>query len=713
MTFTLRQVQTGAMRLPARATVRRSTAVPAIIGLTLLGLAPAASAAGRPAAVRAPGAAGTPGAARTASAASVKVGSLTLRKCGTGPLVYCGSILAPLDYSSAASPGIRIGFQFLPRQITKSPAAGTILAVEGGPGFATTGTEPNYVAMAGSLLRTRNMLLVNLRGTGNSTPLDCKGLEGYGQVQHQDGSQFNQLVAACGRQLNHTWHYRHGGWVHASDLFNTAYSARDVSRVVQDLRLGRVDLYGDSYGTWFSQVFASRYPGELRSVTLDSAYQVLGLDPWYSTTAVTARRAFDRACSLWPACRAATHGPAWARITALARRLAKAPVTGEAANITGGRSRMTVSVETLVNLVNNAGFDPNVYRDLDAAARALLRHDDAAPLLRLAAMSINVDDANYPLPEFSDGLYFAVSCTDYVQLFSRDAAPAVRQRQYAAALRHEPARTFAPFTLSQWTSMDQYTEAYSACLDWPSPVHHVAPITRRPPLVPASVPVLVMSGTLDSLTPRLGGATLVARQMGKSARLVTFANLTHVTLQDADDSCPASVYQAFVADPAGLATQNVSCAAKIAPVHTVGSYPLHLASATPATPAAGNKAGREALRAASVAVAAAGDEISRSPDLFASTDPGLRGGHVTLSYSGSDLTLKFSAVRWVSDAAIDGTATWNQATGRVTAHLTVHPARGAAVTVIARWLVFAQPGQPAIITGSQGKTPLAARCPAP
>jgi pimeloyl-ACP methyl ester carboxylesterase len=718
MTCRLRRVQTGAMRLRARATVRRSTAVPALIGLTLLGLtllglAPAASAAGRPAAVLAPAIASGPGAARPAAAASVRVGGLTLHKCGTGPLVYCGSIRVPLDYSAAASPDIRIGFQFLPRQVTSRPATGTILAVEGGPGFATTGTEPNYVAMAGSLLRTRNMLLVNLRGTGNSTPLDCKGLEGYGQVQHQYGTQFNKLVAACGYQLNHTWHYRHGGWVHASDLFNTAYSARDVSRVVQDLRLGRVDLYGDSYGTWFSQVFASRYPGELRSVTLDSAYQVLDLDPWYSTTAVTARRAFDRACGLSPACRAATRGPAWARISALARRLARAPVTGETANITGGRSRMTVSVLTLVNLVNNAGFDPNVYRDLDAAARALLRHDDAAPLLRLAAMSINVDDANYPLPEFSDALYFAVSCTDYVQLFSRDAAPAVRQRQYAAARRHEPARTFAPFTVSQWTSMDQYTEAYSACLNWPSPVHHVAPITRRPPLVPASVPVLVMSGTLDSLTPRLDGATLVTRQMGRSARLVTFANLTHVTLQDADDSCPASVYQAFVADPAGLATQDVSCAAKIAPVHTVGSYPLRLASATPATPVTGNKAGRTALQAASVALAAAGDEISRSADLSASTDPGLRGGRVALSYSGPDLTLTFRAVRWVSDAAIDGTASWNQATGQVTAHLTVHPANGAAVTITARWLVFAQPGQPAIITGSQGKTPLAARCPAP
>jgi pimeloyl-ACP methyl ester carboxylesterase len=663
----------------------------------MLGLAP-------PAAVAA-------GTARTA-AASIRVGSLDLTRCGTAPLTYCGRLKVPLDYSSAASPDISIGFQFLPATVA-SPAAGTILAVEGGPGFATTGSGPQYVAMAGSLLQTRNMLLVNLRGTGNSGPLDCKGLESFTSLQHQYGSKFDQLVAACGRQLNHTWRYRHGGWVHASDLFNTAYSARDVSNVIRALKLGPVDLYGDSYGSWFAQVFASRYPGQLRSVTLDSTYQVLDLDPWYSTTAVTARRAFDQACSLSPACAAAARGPSWARISALARRLARAPVTGLATTAEGTRSRMTVSDITLVNLVNNAGFDPITYRDLDAAARALLQHNDAAPLLRLASVSIGFDDANYPLPEFSDALYFAVSCTDYVQLFSRDASPARRLRQYRAALRREPARTFAPFSVGQWTSMDQYTEAYSACLDWPTPVHHIAPITRRPPLVPASVPVLVMSGTLDSLTPKLDGATLVASQMGKSARLVTFANLTHVTLQDANDSCPASVYQTFVADPAGLPTQNVSCAATIAPVHTVGSYPLHLAQAPLARRTAGDKAGRQALQAASVAVDAVGDEISRSAYLVSGTDLGLRGGRVTLRYTATGLTMRLDAVRWVTDATIDGSATWNQATGKVTARLTVHPPRGAAVRLTATWLVFGQPDQYAVITGSQGKAALAARCPAP
>ena len=674
-------------------------------GLTVIGLVAATAVV--------PARAAVPWAqARAAAPGSARVGDVTVRRCAQVPLTYCGGLAVPLDYSSAASPDIHIGFRWLPATGTRH-STGTVLAVEGGPGFASTGTEPAYVAMMGSLARTRNLLLVNLRGTGNSTPVNCPGLEHYGRSQHQYGRAFNQLVAACGRQLDHTWRYRHGGWVHASDLFNTAYSARDVTRVLRALRLGRVDLYGDSYGSWFAQVFASRYPGQLRSVTLDSTYQVLALDPWYTTTVVTARRAFAQACSRSSACAAATGGRgAWSRIGALETRLARSPVSGATVSAAGNRTTLIVTPETLVNLVNNAGFDPVVYQDLDAAARALLRHGDTAPLLRLAALSIGFDNTNYPLPEFSDGLYFAVACTDYPQLFSRSAAPAVRARQYRAALRHQPGQVFAPFSITQWTQMDQYTEAYSGCLGWPAPAHLIPPITRKPPLVPARLPVLILSGTFDSLTPWLHGATLVARQMGESARVVRVANLTHVTLQDANDSCPASIYQRFVRHPAGLPTENTACAPQVAPVHTVGTYPLRLADAVPATAAPGNTGSRQALQAASAALASVGDEISRWPLLDDDHDQGLRGGRVRFS-GGNVLRISLSNVRWVIDATIDGTARWNQATGRVTARLTVRTAGAAPVRLTARWRTFGTQDQLAVITGSAGKQRLAAVCPAP
>jgi pimeloyl-ACP methyl ester carboxylesterase len=668
--------------------------------------APAAAAAyraaGRPAALGA-------GSPEPAGPGSARLGSVTVRRCARSPLTFCGRLAVPLDYASAASPRIRVSFRWLPAAGT-GRAAGTILAVEGGPGFASTGSEQNYLPMIGPLARTRNLLLVDLRGTGTSTPVDCPGLERAGQ--RQSGPHFDRLVGACGARLNHEWRYRGGGWVHASEDFNTAYSARDVALALKALRLGRVDLYGDSYGSWFAQAFASRYPGLLRSVTLDSTYQVLGLDPWYTTTVITARRAFAAACRESVACAAATRGPAWARISALAARLARAPVSGVTTTANGTRGRLTVTAETLVNLVNNAGFDPVVYRDLDAAARALLHHHDAAPLLRISALSVGFDDTNFPLPEFSDGLYFAVACTDYVQLFSRSAPFAVRTRQYRAALRHEPARTFAPFSIAQWTSLDQYTEAYSGCLRWPSPHRRHLPIVRRPPLVPARLPVLVLSGTLDSLTPRLGGATLVTRQLGRSARLVTLANLTHVAGQDANNGCALSIYRRFVRHPGGLATENTSCARRVTPVHTVGAYPRRLAAARPATAAPGNSAGRLALRAVTVALASAGDEISRWPLLSGDRDRGLRGGRIAFRPRRL-LRIRLRSVRWVTDATIDGTAWWDQSGDRVTARLVVHPDRGRPVRMTARWRPFGGQPQLAVITGSQGRRRLVAVAPAP
>jgi hypothetical protein len=101
--------------------------------------------------------------------------------------------MVPLDYASAASPWIRMGFRWLP---ASGPAAGTVLAVEGGPGFATTGTQGAYLAMMGPLKRTRNLLLVNLRGTGNSTLINCPGLEHAGSRQH--GPRFTAWSPAAG-----------------------------------------------------------------------------------------------------------------------------------------------------------------------------------------------------------------------------------------------------------------------------------------------------------------------------------------------------------------------------------------------------------------------------------------------------------------------------------------------------------------------------------
>jgi hypothetical protein len=221
-----------------------------------------------------------------------------------------------------------------------------------------------------------------------------------------------------------------------------------------------------------------------------------------------------------------------------------------------------------------------------------------------------------------------------------------------------------------------------------------------------------LSGTLDSLTPWLRGASLVRAQMGRTARVVRVANLTHVTLQDSDNACPTRIFQRFISNPAGLAHENTSCAGRVSPVHTVGSYPLRLAQAVPARPVRGNAVGREALQAASTALASVGDEISRWPLLGAGADLGLRGGRISFSV-GNVLTISLHNARWVANATINGTASWNQATDLVTARLTVTATGAKPVRLTARWQPLGGQGQLAVITGSQGGRRLQAVTPAP
>ena len=244
------------------------------------------------------GVTGVGGAVPAGAAGAGQVGSLAVHRCdlGVAPAVaWCGSTRVPLDYADPSAGRITVGFGWVP---ASGRSVGTVVAMEGGPGYPSTGTAPDFLDMIGPLHADHDLLLVDARGSGRSTPMDCAPLQAYGGSTATD--HFRALVRACADQLDHTWQRPDGSWVQAADLFGTANVARDLAGVVTAMGLGRVDLYGDSYGSWFAQVFTARYPQLLRSVTLDSTYEVRDLDPWYLTSVQTARTAFDAACAREP-----------------------------------------------------------------------------------------------------------------------------------------------------------------------------------------------------------------------------------------------------------------------------------------------------------------------------------------------------------------------------------------------------------------------------
>ena len=137
------------------------------------------------------------------------------------------------------------------------------------------------------------------------------------------------LVGRCGDSLGER-----------AALYSTAYAADDLAAVLEMLDVGPIDLYGDSYGTYFEQVFAVRHPRTLRSVVLDGAYPLNGPDyAWYPTYAPAMRAKFDivvpalgRRAHDCPAAPSTISGP---RLEALRRRLSpRAPSTATAMSAT-------------------------------------------------------------------------------------------------------------------------------------------------------------------------------------------------------------------------------------------------------------------------------------------------------------------------------------------------------------------------------------------
>ncbi|MFY9511625.1 MAG: alpha/beta fold hydrolase, partial [Rubrivivax sp.] len=454
-----------------------------------------------------------------------------------------GTLLRALDPSGAVPGSVSVHYLFYPQRNPSLPNAGTIVASEGGPGYPSTASRAGYLALFEPLREDRHLLLVDQRGTGRSAAIHCPALQA-------DAFYTSASVAACGAQLGAS-----------AALFGTALAADDLAAVLDVLQIGQVDLYGDSYGTFFAQAFAGRHPQRLRSVVLDAAYAVTGADPWYPEAAAQARWAFDSVCAQNPAC-AALPGPSTGRIAALLDSLRAQPVSGMAPDGNGTLQPVTADARGLAYVMFSNASGPVVYRELDAAARAWAQ-GDTAPLLRLVAENQTLAvSGGGPARQFSAGLFAAVSCADYPQIFRMGDPPAVRQQQAAAAIAakqaSEPA-VFAPFTIDEFLAMPQDYSVLNLCLPWPVPAAAFPPGQPVPPGTRfADVPVLVLSGELDSLTPPAQGAQAAA--LFPQARQVLLKNSFHVTALWDQDACASTLVRRFVQT---LSPGDTACAAAV------------------------------------------------------------------------------------------------------------------------------------------------------
>lgn len=597
----------------------------------------------------------------------------------------CGKVTRPLDPSGRVKGEIAIAYRLYPHLDPNAPFKGTIVAQEGGPGFASIRSSYSYKQLFAPLRGDHDLLMVDARGTG-PTAIDCRS------VQHSP-VRTPRDVGECGRSLGA-----------ASTLYGTRLAVDDMAAVLDALHIGIIDFYGDSYGTFFGQVFSALYPGRLRSVVLDGAYPVIGETPWYIHAGEVVRRGFDDACTRAPYC-ASLKGSSLGRIRDLVRYVRATPVSGRAPDGEGEIRAVTADPGSIGNILYAGTAGPVNTRDLDAAIRAWFDNRDARPLLRLVAES-NASEDPTPPRDYSYGLFAAVSCMDYQQIYDMNLPPDARREQRRMALeqqRENDPKIYDPLTIAEFQTVPLDIGVLNLCIEWP---------VRHPPYPPGhpipdgasftEAPTLVINGELDMLTTAAEGAIVTAQY--PHGRQIVMANSFHVDAIDDFNDCAQAIVRRFVAT---LDAGDTSCAAAIEPVRLVPFFPRRAADAIPATAGEGNAASKHELAIVSAAVQTAGDVIARWNINYGGKGVGLRGG--SWRYTQPDRVARFTlkAVRWAPDLAVSGTAVWDQRDGTVHVDLTF-----AGGHVRAAWN-DRDTNAVAMLTGTVGKRAVHATMPAP
>lgn len=399
------------------------------------------------------------------AAGSVEVDQL--EPCGGKPhRLRCGELALPYERADPSLGRIDVAYAVRPRDDLEAPSRGAIVAVEGGPGFGSIGSARTYIATFGNLLRHRELVLVDARGSGDSEPIDCPDMQ-------SSRSTDDIGVAACAEQLGE----RYGS-------YRTAAAADDIDDVLTALGYDHVQMYGDSYGTYLAQSFAFRHGDRLETLVLDSAFPVRGESPWYESTWRTGIRGLSIACDRSPDC----SGDAGRRLERF---------------VTGLRDS-TIDPGPILDAIAGVGYSPpQSYLKIDRAISEYLAGDSD----RYEEL---VSDwrARFGRPGgYSVGQELAISCNDYPMPWDKSASWEERRRQLEDAVDGLPKDAFAPFTPAEVAYAPDWM--YLECLGAPPP----GPLYEPPAAADATapdIPVLVISGELDNITSPAEGRAAAA-----------------------------------------------------------------------------------------------------------------------------------------------------------------------------------------------------------
>jgi pimeloyl-ACP methyl ester carboxylesterase len=442
--------------------------------------------------------------------------SLRLSECrlpNLSTLAQCGEIEVPEDRSKPDSRKIKIFAAVLPAN-TLSPKEDPLLILAGGPGQAASTLAP-FASRLNEVRRARDVILIDQRGTGRSSPLDCAAFK----PRDDDALETDPVPRArqCVLQLR-------AQGIDAAQYTTTAWIA-DLEAMRTALGYAQWNLWGGSYGTRVALEYLRRYPDHVRTMTLDGVAppsMIVTLDIWRTRQAML--DAVFRACVESAACKK-THPDPAATLAEIARSLGPAGRDVDGVNPrTGGATRLHITFDVILALLQPLTYAPEL-SSLLPEMLSLAAAGNYGPLFS-ATQSYTTNIAE----QMNAALHYSVTCAEDV--------PRITPQMQQSVLAGLPTRGIADNVIA-------------VCGVWP---RGTAPADFAQP-VASDKPALLFSGGMDPVTPP-AYADLVAKTLSNNKQIVA-PGYGHIV---SPNVCGPRLISAFV-DEAGFGKLSESCIA--------------------------------------------------------------------------------------------------------------------------------------------------------
>jgi pimeloyl-ACP methyl ester carboxylesterase len=448
--------------------------------------------------------------------------ALSYTPCADNQGFGCTTVTVALDRGGTVPGTLSLKVERL--QAGATPSNEAVIALAGGPGQAALPLAGFMSKALSPALTSRDLVVFDQRGTGESSPLSCPALDGAAGAAGIDSVA--RLFERCALQLGP-----------ARAGYTTAESVADIESIRQAMGYGKLVLYGVSYGTKVAEEYAARYPQNVSALVLDSVEPPSGPEPFQVATFQALGGVLGELCSQG-ACNGITATPL-ADIAHLAAHLHAHPLAGTVYDGAGHRHTVKTGESDLLGILQAGDLNPALRALLPAAVRSALE-GDASPLLRLELLSQGLIPMvpGAPPPESAEGIDDALNtttiCEESLFPWGRGDPLAARPGEVSAALKALPSSDFYPFD----STIGLEDGTIPGCLDWPD----AAP---PPPVVSSlpNVPTLILSGAQDLRTPTADARGVAA--LIPDAQLLVVPYTGHSVLGTDFSGCAETAVKAF------------------------------------------------------------------------------------------------------------------------------------------------------------------------